>query len=65
MLIQLNGVEPEALEGLTNYKPIHIAIASRYSKNSKPAAPIIAGVLQERNYKSTIVKRDFVFAELK
>ncbi|MCD4833170.1 MAG: FkbM family methyltransferase [Bacteroidales bacterium] len=65
MLVQLNGVEPEALEGLTNYKPNHIAIASRYSKNNKPVAPIIANVLQERNYKSTIVKRDFVFAELK
>lgn len=65
MLIQLNGVEPEALEGLKNYKPNHIAIASRYSKNNKPVAPIIANVLQERNYKSTIVKRDFVFAELK
>lgn len=65
MLVQLNGVEPEALEGLTNYKPNHIAIASRYSKNNKPVAPIIANVLQEKNYKSTIVKRDFVFAELK
>lgn len=65
MLIQLNGVEPEALEGLTKYKPNHIAIAARYTKNNKPAAQLISDTLLKRNYKSKIIKRDFVFAELK
>lgn len=65
MLIQLNGVEAEALEGLKRYKPKHIAIAARYSKENKSAIPSILNILQERNYICKIEKHDFVFSELK
>lgn len=64
MLIQLNGVETEALEGLKNYKPLHIAIAARYSKDANSASKLISNILMERNYTTEIVKREFVFAEL-
>ena len=65
MLIQLNGVEVEALEGLRKYKPKHIAIAARYSKNNKSVIPIITNILEERNYICKVEKHDFVFSELK
>ncbi|SRR6056297_2196355 len=64
MLIQLNGVEPEALEGLQNYKPEHVAIAARYSKDKTSAPALIVKYLQERKYKTKIVHEKYVFAEL-
>jgi len=64
MLIQLNGVESEALEGLENFKPQHFAIAARYSKDKISSPILIAKTLQARNYKTKIIKKEFVFAEL-
>lgn len=65
MLIQLNGVEPEALEGLNNYMPEHFAIAARYSKGEELATSIINRELSNRGYNCNIVNQDFLFAELK
>lgn len=65
MLIQLNGVEPEALEGLKNYKPENFAIAARYSKGEELVTQIIDKELSKRGYKCNIVKQNFLFAELK
>ncbi|HAF31117.1 MAG TPA: hypothetical protein DCG75_18930 [Bacteroidales bacterium] len=64
MLIQLNGVEPEALEGLQGYRPNYIAIAARYDKNKVHAASLISDILTKRNYTCTVVKNHFVFAQL-
>ncbi len=62
MIIQLNGAEIEALEGLTRIAPNHISIAARYQKNGKDAAPLIKEMLQKRNYKTEVVQNAFLFA---
>lgn len=64
MLIQLNGVEIEALEGLIKTKPLNMAIAARYKKDGKDAAPLIKEILVSRGYIVTIVNKDYVFAKL-
>lgn len=64
MLIQLNGVEIEALEGLNTIKPENMAIAARYDKDKKSAVSEISDILKARNYNCNIVKRDFIFAKL-
>lgn len=64
MLIQLNGVEPEALMGLSRYKPQNFAIAARYSKENENAAKKIRKVLNERGYSCNIEDKEFVFAKL-
>lgn len=63
MIIQLNGVELEALEGLTSDKPSNLAIAARYKKNGLHAAALIRKHLEHKNYKTEIIDRDFVFAQ--
>jgi FkbM family methyltransferase len=65
MLIQLNGVEIEALEGLRMIKPGNLAIAARYNKDKVPAAKVILDILNARDYDCNIIKDDFVFAKLK
>ena len=65
MLIQLNGVETNALNGLQNYKPTHLAIAARYNKDREDAPTIIKNILENRNYEVFMVKNKFVFASLK
>jgi FkbM family methyltransferase len=62
MVIQLNGVELEALEGLTTDKPSYLAIAARYRKNGQPAAGLIRQHLIEKGYQTEIIKREYVFA---
>jgi len=63
MVIQLNGSELEALWGLTQYRPRHIAIAARYPRDDGcSAAPLIVELLQERGYTTEIDEHDFVFA---
>ena len=65
MIIQLNGAETNALEGLTLYKPRNLAIAARYSAEISRASEKIKKILAERNYETKIVKKDYVFATLK
>lgn len=62
MLIQLNGIEPEALEGLTIIKPEHMAIAARYNSDGAKPVPRIRKTLNDRNYTVKVVKRDYVYA---
>ena len=62
MLIQLNGVEAEALEGLTIIKPDHIAIAARYDKEGMKAVPRIKKLLEDRSYKVDVVQKNYVYA---
>ncbi len=61
MLIQLNGVEMEALEGLTTIAPRHLAIAARYGGRSDAHA--IARFLESRGYTTELLPGGFVFAE--
>ena len=65
MIIQLNGVEYEALEGLTKIKPKNLSIASRYKKDGKPSIPLISEILKKRGYAVRIIDKAFVYAELK
>lgn len=62
MMIQLNGVEKQALMGLNSYFPKYFAIAARYSKPDENNAVEISNILKARNYKVKIVNRNFVFA---
>lgn len=64
MIIQLNGVELEALEGLTTDKPANLAIAARYTKGGQLAAGLIKKHLVKKGYKVKIVNRDYVFAQI-
>ena len=64
MIIQLNGVEYEALQGLTKIRPKNLAIAARYDKDHIKTSEKIKQLLEQRNYTVTIVKQDYVFAKL-
>lgn len=63
MVIQLNGAELEALQGLTQFRPEHLAIAARYGADSQSDIPEITALLQERGYQVKIVRKEFVFAQ--
>ncbi len=65
MIIQLNGVEYEALEGLTKIKPKNISIAARYNNDNVKTSEKIKVLLEQRNYDVKIVEKDYVFASLK
>jgi len=65
MLIQLNGLEPHALEGLNKIKPGHFSIAARYDKDNENSAELIKMKLEKRNYNVNIIEKDYVFAKLK
>lgn len=64
MIIQLNGVELEALEGLTKIKPKNISIAARYDKDKTKTSKKIKQLLEKRNYNVKIINKDYVFAKL-
>lgn len=64
MLIQLNGAEYEALEGLSKSKPKHLAIAARYNKDEKDIAEEIQELLTQRGYKTDSLQKKFVYAQL-
>lgn len=65
MIIQLNGVEFEALEGLTKIKPANISIAARYDSDTTKTSEKIKFLLEKRNYDVKIIKKDYIFARLK
>jgi len=60
MIIQLNGVELKALQGLEKYKPKNIAIAARYDDIQKD----IVSLLDQRGYKTMVESGKYIFAEL-
>lgn len=64
MIIQLNGAEKEAILGMTNYKPLNIAIAARYKSEGESVAGSLASILGDRNYMVRILKRNYIYAEL-
>ncbi|SNT36088.1 methyltransferase, FkbM family [Ekhidna lutea] len=64
MLIQLNGAEYEALEGLSKFEPKHLAIAARYDKEERNIAQEIRLLLEARDYTTKTLNRKFVYAQL-
>lgn len=62
MLIQLNGIEPEALEGLTVVRPANLAIAARYTTGGIKPVPRIESLLRERGYRFTVLKKNYIYA---
>jgi len=63
IIIQLNGSELEALEGLNHYRPENMAIAARYNSGGFRAARQIKDHLKRKDYLITICNRDYIFAE--
>lgn len=61
MVIQLNGAELEALEGLKRFAPENIAIAARYKKDGVLASTLIREHLEDKDYTVTIRSRDYIF----
>lgn len=65
MIIQLNGVEIEGLEGLSIFKPKHLAIAARYDREGVDTIQYISDLLKRRGYQVTVSEDKFVFGKLK
>jgi len=65
MIVQLNGVEIEALEGMKEFTPNNLSIAARYSKKGKSAVDIISGKLSLRGYQIHIRDKNFLYANWK
>jgi len=64
MLIQLNGAEYEALEGLTSLAPKNLSIAARYDKEGRDIAKEIQLLLEERGYEVQSLNQKFVYGQL-
>lgn len=64
MVIQLNGVEINALQGLTAFKPKNLTIAARYDQPNMKMIPEIVDLLENRGYKTILEKEKFVYANL-
>lgn len=62
MLIQLNGAEYEALEGLKSFMPLNFAIAARYDKNDRRISSEIVQLLIKRGYNVKTLQEKFVYA---
>ncbi|MDZ7764220.1 MAG: hypothetical protein U5K00_07295 [Melioribacteraceae bacterium] len=65
MIIQLNGVKYEALEGLNIVKPKNLSIAARYDSGTEKTSRKILNLLENRGYFVKLVEEEYVFAELK
>lgn len=63
MVIQLNGVELEALEGLQNLRPDHLAIAARYRVERIDPVSAIKELLQKRGYRVKIRSRKYIYGK--
>lgn len=64
IIIQLNGVEINALKGLTSFKPKNLSIAARYDIYGEDSAKSIKYLLESRGYNVEIQDDDFVFGKL-
>lgn len=62
MIIQLNGVEIDALSGLKSFRPENLAIAARYDQPGMDVVSEIIKLLKERKYKVYLEEDRFVFA---
>lgn len=64
MIVQLNGVEAIALEGLTLFNPENIAIAARYDIEGEDTVMRIKNHLLNRGYDVNIHKKRFIYANV-
>lgn len=64
MVIQLNGVEPMALEGLTSFNPENLAIAARYDNEGEDTVMRIKNHLLARGYNVNVHKERFIYANI-
>jgi|GEM_PF-1019950 len=64
MVIQLNGVEIDALQGLTNVRPLHMAIAARYDRPEQNSVEAIKVWMKMNSYSYQIEEERFIFSEL-
>lgn len=64
MVIQLNGVEIDALNGMTKIRPGNLAIAARYDKPGQSAISEIGKWMNKNGYNYEIVKKRFVYATI-
>lgn len=62
MVIQLNGVEIEALEGLNKIIPENLAIAARYDRDGLNTMTHIQNQLKEKGYSSKVLSGRYIFA---
>lgn len=62
MVIQLNGAEIEAIEGLERTEACNISIAARYKRNGEPAYKTILPILQGRGYNVVVEDEECIFA---
>ena len=63
MIIQLNGAEPEALEGLETFRPDHLAIAARYKVSDRNPVQHITNLLKAREYKILVRSRKYIYGD--
>lgn len=61
MIIQLNGTEPEALEGLEMFRPDHLAIAARYKVSDRDPVQLITNLLKKRGYEVYVRSRKYIY----
>ncbi|MEX1190326.1 MAG: FkbM family methyltransferase [Brumimicrobium sp.] len=64
MIVQLNGVEAIALEGLTSFNPENIAIAARYDIEEEDTVIRIKNHLLNRGYDVNIHEKRFIYANV-
>lgn len=64
MVIQLNGVEIDALRGMTKIRPKNMAIAARYDKDGENAIESIGSWMSDNGYAYEVVKERFIYAKL-
>jgi len=62
MVIQLNGVEIDALRGMSKVRPRNLAIAARYDKPGENAISDIRKWMSENGYNYEIVNNRFIYA---
>jgi len=63
MIIQLNGAEYKAIEGLTKINPKNLAIAARYTKSEETSVSQIADILKKRGYEISTAEKKFIFGK--
>ena len=61
MVIQLNGVEIDALNGMTKVRPRHMAIAARYDRPGENAVETIENWMKDNGYSYEIEEKRFFF----
>ncbi len=65
MIIQLNGAELEAINGLKKFKPQNLAIAARYNFQNIDIAKTIKIKLIKNGYNCKMIEKKYLYANIK